>query len=141
MKAVLFVLLMFCFRAYGQPDDSAAIAQLIIADYKTFNNWDYKQHQRHCLPHYQLIENGIVMSLQDEVNYFKKNAHRKIKRKDAFQISSIRILGNTGYAIYKLKSTIEEGGKRKHYQWTESAVCENTVDGWRLALIHSTAVK
>ncbi len=81
------------------------------------------------------------MNLQDELNYFKKNAHRKIKRKDAFHFSSIRIQGNTGYAIYKLESTIEDDGKSKHYKWTESAICENTVDGWKLALIQSTAVK
>jgi hypothetical protein len=132
---------MFCSRAFGQLNDSAAIAQLIVADYRTFNNWDYRQHQLHCLPHYRLIEDGVVMNLQDEVNYFRKNSHRKIKRKDAFHFSSIRIQGNVGYAIYKLESTIQEGSKLKQFKWTESAVCENTVDGWRLALIHSTAVK
>jgi hypothetical protein len=132
---------MFCGRAFGQVNDSAAIAQLIIADYKTFNNWNYRQHQLHCLPHYHLIENGEVMNLQDEVNYFKKNSHRKIKREDTFHFSQIRIQGNTAFAIYKLASTIEEEGKLKHFKWTESAVCENTGDGWKLALIHSTLVK
>jgi hypothetical protein len=127
--------------AFGQSNDSTAIAQLIINDYKTFNKWDYKKHQQHCLPHYSLIEKGEIMSLPDEVNYFKENSHRKINRKDTFDFHSIRVQGNNGYAIYRLESTIEEDGKSKFFKWTESAICERTVDGWKLALIHSTPVK
>lgn len=141
MKEILFISLMLCTKAFSQSNDSAAIAQLIINDYKTFNKWDYKQHQLHCLPHYSLIENGLIMSLQEEVDYFKKNSHRKINRKDTFVFHSIRVQGNNGYAIYKLESSIEEEGKSKFYKWTESAICERTASGWKLALVHSTPVK
>jgi hypothetical protein len=141
MKAVLVLPFLLCSQAFGQINDSGAIAQLIVNDYKTFNNWDYKKHQQNCLPHYSLIENGEIMSLQDEVKYFKKNVHRKINRKDTFAFFSVRVQGNSGYAVYKLESIIEENGKSKFYRWTESAICERTANGWKLALIHSTPVK
>ena len=141
MKAILFLPILLCSYAFGQTNDSLAIVQLIVNDYKTFNKWDYKKHQQHCLPHYSLIENGEIMSLQDEVNYFKKNAHRKINRKDKFEYLSVRVQGTTGYAIYKLESTIEENGKLVFYKWTESAICEKTANGWKLSLIHSTPIK
>lgn len=141
MKEILFISLMLCNRAFGQVNDSTAIAQLIIDDYKTFNNWDYKKHQQNCLPHYNLIENAQIMNLQEEVNYFKNNSHRNIKRKDSFIFHSIRVQGNNGFAIYKLESTIDEDGKSKLYKWTESVVCEKTPNGWKLALIHSTPIK
>ncbi len=141
MKAILFIVFLLSTNAFGQSNDSATIAKLIIDDYKTFNKWDYMQHQQHCLPHYRLIENGAIMSLTDEVSYFKKNSHRKINRNDTFDFHSIRVQGNIGYAIYKLESTIVEDGKSKFYKWTESAICERTVNGWKLVLIHSTPVR
>lgn len=141
MKAILFILSLVCLKASGQLKDSTAITQLIINDYRTFNYWNYKQHIANCHPHYKLIENGEIMTLQDEVEYFKKNAHRKINRTDKFNFISIRIKGNVAYAIYKLESTIEEDGKSKFYKWAESAVCEKVKKGWKLALIHSTPIK
>jgi hypothetical protein len=141
MKAILIIPLLICYVVSGQSKDSIAIAQLIINDYKTFNSWDYKKHVQHYQPHYILIENGDIMSLQDEVNYFRKNAHRSIKRTDQFNFFSIRVQRNFGYAIYELESTIEEDGKSKFYKWTESAICEKAARGWKLALIHSTVVK
>ena len=141
MKVILFILSLVSTKAFGQSKDSAAISQLIINDYKTFINWNYKQHIKNCQPHYTLIENGDIMTLKDEVEYFKKNAHRKIKRTDHFNFISIKVSGNTAYAIYRLESTIEEDGKPKYYKWAESAVCERVKDGWKLALIHSTPNK
>jgi hypothetical protein len=141
MKALLLIASLACINAFGQSNDSAAIAQLIINDYKTFNNWNYNKHIANCQPHYSLIENGKIMTLQDEVEYFKKNAHRNIKRTDNFNFFSIRIKGDIGYAIYKLDSTIEEDGKPKFYKWAESAVCERVKNSWKLALIHSTPIK
>ena len=141
MKAILFILSFISLNVCGQSKDSTAIALLIINDYKTFNNWNHNKHIANCQPHYKLIENGEIMTLLDEVEYFKNNAHRKIKRTDQFNFLSIRIKGNTAYAVYKLESTIEEDGKPKFYKWAESAVCERTKEGWKLALIHSTPIK
>jgi hypothetical protein len=141
MKVILFLVSILSISAFGQSNDSAAIAQLIINDYLTFNNWEYRKHISNCQPHYKLIENGEIMTLQNEVDYFKKNSHRNIKRTDTFNFFSIRIHENTGYAIYKLESTIEEEGKPKFYKWTESAVCERVNNSWKLALIHSTPLK
>ena len=141
MKAIFFIISLVGLNAFGQSKDSTAVAQLIINDYKTFNNWSYTKHIENCQPYYTLIENGEIMTLQDEVDYFKKNAHRKIKRTDRFNFISIRIKGNIAYAIYKLESTIEEDGKPKYFIWAESAVCEKVKKGWKLALLHSTPIK
>lgn len=141
MRMILFLISLAALNAFGQSGDSATIAKLITNDYKTFIDWDYNKYVANCQSHYRLIENGEIMTLQDEVDYFKKNANRKIKRSDKFDLLLIKVEGDIGYAVYKLASTIEEEGKQKFYKWAESAVCERVKNNWTLALIHSTPVK
>ena len=61
---------------------------------------------------------------------------------DGFDFRSVKVLGDTGYAVYFLKSKItdqKDGPRTK--EWLESAVLRRVGGGWRVALLHSTVVK
>lgn len=139
---ILSILLVFAGDSFAQQaKDSVAIAHSIIDDYKTLGNWDIQKHIQDCTADYILIENGEIMTLNDEINYYKKNAARVITRTDSFEFNSIRIIGDIGYAVYTLRSTIVENGVTNTRKWTESIICKRVKSEWKIALIHSTPIK
>ncbi|MFT3702621.1 MAG: hypothetical protein QM802_09635 [Agriterribacter sp.] len=120
--------------------DSVAIAQLIIKDYTTMQNWDLPQHLNNCTHNYILIEKGVIQNMAQESEYYKKNVHRQIKRTDSFNFKNIRVYNNMGYAVYTLQSQVIENGITKNYHWSESVVCRRIKNQWKIELIHSTAL-
>ncbi|HEV8080011.1 MAG TPA: nuclear transport factor 2 family protein [Chitinophagaceae bacterium] len=143
MKPIIFFLLLTMpfFSFSQQTNDSMAIAQLLKDDYRTLETWDIGKHVANCTENYILIENGEILSLADEIKYFKKNKSRIITRKDTFNFKCIRVKGNTSYSAYYLKSDITENGNVKTYNWAESAIFRKIKGKWKIELIHSTEIK
>ena len=137
---LLFLLFISSNGVAQSTKDSIAIAQLIIADYKTLGNWDLERHLQNCTKDYILIENGEIQTLADESEYFKKNAARVISRTDTFNFRRITIINSIAYAVYNLQSTIVEKGVAKKYHWSESVVCTKINKEWKIALLHSTSL-
>ncbi len=121
---LVFSCLLFSGSVFSQQNtDSARIAQLIIDDYKTMEKWDVQNHLKNCANNYTLIEDGEILTLADEIAYYKKNARRLIKRTNSFRFKSISVHDNFGYAVYTLKSDISENSNLKSYNWSESVIC------------------
>ncbi len=49
-----------------------AIVQLVKEDYRTLQNWNIGKHKANCTENYILIENGEILNLADEIQYFEK---------------------------------------------------------------------
>ena len=142
MKYLLSIsLLLLFFQGTAQyKTDSVAIVNLLKDDYKTMGTWNIEQHIKNCTTNYLLIEEGEVWDMQKESKYYKTNSHRKINRKDYFDIKHVRIYGNTAYAVYSLKSDISENGQLTIRNWKESAIFRKLNGRWLIELIHSTPV-
>ena len=135
----LFFLVICSVNAFSQGEnDSIAIVNLIIDDYKTMGTWNLKKHLENATESYLLIENGEVLNLKMESDYYKSNAHRIIDRKDIFKFKHVRINGNYAYAVYNLKSDILENDKLKTRNWIESVIVRKINGKWKIELIHST---
>lgn len=119
-------------------DDSATIVQLLKDDYKTMQNWDTQKHIANCTNDYLLIENGEIWNLQKEIESYKANANRIIKRTDSFNILSLKIFGNVAYDVHHLKSVITENNNSIIKVWNESVVFRKEGGRWKIALIHSS---
>jgi ketosteroid isomerase-like protein len=78
--------------------------------------------------------------MEKEADNYKKNVNRVLDRKDYFDFNFIRILGNTAYTVYNLKSDITENGKLTTKQWNESVIFRKVQGKWKIALIHSTPI-
>ena len=60
--------------------------------------------------------------MQKEADYYRKNGSRSIEREDHFDFNFIKILGNTAYAVYNLKSDISENGTLAQKNWNETTI-------------------
>ena len=118
--------------------DSATIVQLLKDDYKTMQSWDTQKHIANCTKDYLLIENGEIWNLQKEVETYKANASRVLKRTDSFNILSVKIFGNMAYDVHHLKSVITENNNSITKVWNESVVFRKEEGRWKIALIHSS---
>ena len=138
---LLFFLVFLSVNVFSQrKNDSIAIVQLIIDDYKTMGTWNLKKHLENVTKSYLLIEKGEVLNLKMESEYFKSNAYRLIDRKDFFEFRHVRINGNYAYAVYNLKSDILENGKLITWKWIESVIVRKIKGNWKIELIHSTPI-
>ncbi len=137
----LTIAFLFSLHVLAQNNsDSAAIVQLLKADYGTMMTHDLKKHMEHCTDDYLLIENGELWNMDKEADWYKKDVNRIYIRKDYFDFKLISILGTTAYTVYELKSEFEENGVLTSKHWSESAVFRKVNDQWKIALIHSTPI-
>jgi ketosteroid isomerase-like protein len=120
--------------------DSTAIIQLLIRDYATLENFDFPAHAANVTEDYYLIEDGDLWDIEREKEYYLSNAHRKLERKNYFDIHSVRVIGDMAYAIYTLQSEITENGAMKGRRWMESAIFRRSNSGWKLEVLHSTRI-
>jgi hypothetical protein len=119
-------------------EDSVAIVQLLKADYGTMVAYDIKKHREYCTSDYLLIENGEIWDMEKEAEWYKKNVHRSLQRRDYFNFKLLKVQGSSAYAVYELKSEFIENEKLTTRQWNESAVFRKVNDQWKIALIHSS---
>lgn len=118
--------------------DSSAVIALLQYDYKTVGNFDTVQHRLNCTPDYQLVEEGEVWDINQEIEYIGKLAMLKQYRLNEFVIKSVKLNGPAAYAVYELTSTISMQGYTRRYTWLETAIFRKVGKRWKIALIHST---
>ena len=140
-RLLIFFILVSISIFSQEKNDTTEIIQLLKEDYKTMVTHDIKSHMGNCTTDYLLIEDGEIWNMEKEEDYYRKNAHRIIKRKDHFDFKHITISGNTAYTVYNLKSDITENGKLTKKNWNESVIFRKIEGEWKIALIHSTPVK
>ena len=123
-----------------EKKDSLKIVQLLKDDYHTLQTFDISKHKGYCTDNYLLIENGEIMNMDNEADYFKKNAHRVLDRKNYFDFKYIKIFENVAYTVYTLKSTIIENGNLTQDNWNASAIFRKIKGEWKIELINSTPI-
>jgi hypothetical protein len=99
---------------------------------------DIKTHRANCTDDYLLIEDGEIWNMEKEAAYYKQNEKRVIEREDHFDLNYMKILDNTAYVVYNLRSEITENNKLSQKNWNESVIFRKVDGQWRIALIHST---
>jgi hypothetical protein len=120
--------------------DSIALTNLLKDDYVTMQTIDFERHRSNCSPNYLLIENGAMLTLDQEKDWYDKRKGKKIDRTDNFIFRYLKIDGNTAYTVYNLKSVITEDGQTKNKNWNESVIFKKINGHWKIELIHSTPV-
>jgi hypothetical protein len=121
--------------------DSLQIVKLIEEDYKTLESFDFEKHASNVTTNYRLVEDGKVLTLKDEQDYYQKNKDKEVTRDNLFEIESIKIDGDLAYAFYTLKSYITIDGTLSQKSWIESVVFRRVNGYWKIELIHSTEIE
>jgi ketosteroid isomerase-like protein len=128
--------------AAGQPlatDDETAIKEVIAAYYRTFFRTRDEQKYRSLLTDdYLLLENGELLDAAGDIASMP-TAENEDERTDDFDFRLVRVHGDTGYAVYFLRSDItDKQSGRRHVEWLESATLRRSGSAWKVALLHST---
>lgn len=130
-----------CAPSMSAVDDAATIRQAIKDVYSIFFVDRNKQKYRSLLTDdYLLLENGEILDIEGDMALMPA-ADSDYRRTDAFDFRSVKIHGDTAYAVYFLKSemTDKKNGTRNR-EWLESAILRRSDKGWRMALLHSTRI-
>lgn len=122
-------------------DDETAVKQAVKDVYSIFYVSLDKQKYRSLLTEdYLLLENGELLDIEGDIALMP-GPESGYKRTDAFDFRSVKVYGDTAYAVYFLKSEItdKKDGNRNR-EWLESAILRRSGAGWRMALLHSTKI-
>lgn len=134
----IFSTIVFHLGYSQQKNDSTEIIHVLKEDYKTMVTYDIDKHKSYCTGDYLLIENGEIWNMEMEAADYQKKAKRVLSRNDFFDFKYFKIMDNTAYAVYGLKSEITENGKLITRHWNESTIFRKEDGAWKIALIHST---
>jgi ketosteroid isomerase-like protein len=122
----------------------AAVLKQLIADYYRlfFVDVDQDKYRALLTDDYLLLEHGDIQDVEKDLTFMPKPAD-EYRRTDAFDFKSLKIHGDTAYAVYVLKSDIrtkKNGATRR--AWLESMIFRLDREGlWRIALLHSTKLE
>ena len=120
-------------------DDTASVKQFIEDWYSTFYTKQDKEKYRAMLTEdYLLLENGEIFDTEGDIGLMPK-PEDEYKRTDVFDFRSVKIQRDLAYAIYFLKTDINDKKKgKRHVEFLESAILRRNGSNWRVALLHST---
>jgi ketosteroid isomerase-like protein len=127
--------------ASAAADDSAAVKQVVRDVYSVFYvNRDKQKYRSLLTEDYLLLEKGEILDVEGDLALMPAPGS-DYKRTDAFDFRSVKIQGDTAYAVYFLKSEIKDkkNGTR-NAEWLESAILRRYGKRWRMALLHSTRI-
>lgn len=89
---------------------------------------------------YLLLENGELLDIEGDIALMPA-PESGYKRIDSFDFRSVKVHGDTAYAVYFLKSEITDNKNgTRNREWLESAILRRAKRGWRMALLHSTRI-
>lgn len=123
------------------PEDEAAVKRLVAEYYDVFyRGRDERKYRALLTADYLLLEKGQIMDAASDIASMPAPGS-SYRRTDAFDFRSVKVHGDTAYAVYFLTSSISEhGDKAREVKWLESLIARRGSSGWRVALLHSTRV-
>ncbi|HEV8482044.1 MAG TPA: nuclear transport factor 2 family protein [Blastocatellia bacterium] len=129
-----------CAPSVSAADDAAAVKQAVNDCYSVFYVSLDKQKYRSLLTEdYLLLEHGELLDVEGDIALMPA-PDSGYKRTDAFDFRSVKVHGDTAYAVYFLKSKITDKNGTHNGEWLESAILRRSGTGWRIALLHSTRI-
>jgi ketosteroid isomerase-like protein len=125
--------------ADGSEEES--VRQFVIDDYYTFYVlMDRGKYRAMLADDYLLLEQGEVLDIEGDLELMP-SPDIGYKREDKFEFHSVKINGDTAWAVYTLRSDITDrkNGPR-HREFLESMILRRSGSGWLAALLHSTLI-
>lgn len=111
-----------CVLEVPAADDVAAIKQLVQNVYSVYyQNFDKQKYRSLLTEDYLLLENGELLDIEGDIAMMPA-ADSGYKRKDTFDFRSVKVHGDTAYAVYFLKSETNDKNGVRNREWLESVV-------------------
>ena len=130
--------------AYALPaaskDEESDIRRAVEGVYAAYRSKDKASYRALLTEDYLLLENGELLDVDGDLAYMA-GPGSVYQRTDAFDFRSVKVQGETAWAVYFLTSDIADEKGSRHRKYLESMVLRRNGSGWRTALLHSTLVK
>jgi ketosteroid isomerase-like protein len=130
-----------CVPSVSAANDDTAVKQTIKDVYSIFSvSLDKQKYRALLTDDYLLLENGELLDIEGDIALMPP-PESGYKRTDSFDFRSVKVHGDTAYAVYFLKSEIADNKNgTRNREWLESAILRRAKRGWRMALLHSTRI-
>lgn len=121
--------------------EEESVRQFVKDDYFAFYVlMDREKYRAMLADDYLLLEQGEVLDIEGDLELMP-SPDIDYKRKDSFEFHSVRINGDTAWAVYTLRSEITDKNRGpRHREFLESMILRRSGTGWLAALLHSTLV-
>lgn len=137
---ILLILLTGC-KTQVDPNVELQKAEKVLLSYfDGISAFDYQKMRNACSSDYLLLEDGIIWTVEDHVNFLKP----------------MEGIGTISYSFHDARKTIEGNvvwithrniaeaimqGNPVNFEWIESTVLRKIEGEWKMVLLHSTTVK
>lgn len=146
------IFLLFTVLSFGQIDigtEKQALENLIAASFdEVFSDLNAKKMDKLYTEDFLLLEDGIVQNKDSISDHFDKTIkatiHEKIipKRINTFEFIDIKISSGMAWIAYQNHAVwLHEKTVYGKMDWLESAAAIKTKEGWKLQMLHSTAIE
>ncbi len=143
MSSFLFVALL-AFLGCQQKEDPqlelAKVDKVLQSYFDGIAKFDYEAMRQACSPDYLLLEDGIVWTVEDHINFLKP---LQGKASISYTFSDVKksIDGPVAWRTHRNVADATIDGKPAHFEWIESVVFHRQNGEWKIALLHSTTTK
>jgi ketosteroid isomerase-like protein len=142
-SSLLFVALIAFFGCQPKEDpqlELAKIDRVFQSYFDGISKFDYQAMRQACSSDYVLLEDGIVWTIDDHINFLKPFQG---KATITYSFSDVKrtIDGSVAWRTHRNVADATMDGKPVHFEWIESVVFHRQNGEWKLALLHSTTAK
>jgi len=125
----------------ADASEEATIKQFVKDDYFTFYVLQDREKYRAMLADdYLLLENGEILDTEGDLGLMPA-PEDEYKRTDTFEFHSVRLNGDTAWAVYTLRSDMTDKNRGpRHREFLESMILRRSGSVWLAALLHSTLI-
>ena len=142
-KKIILVLLIVsvCTLTVWAGDDEDAVKQAVKNYYYLyFVKMDKNAYRSILTEDYQFLENGELFDAEGDIAAMP-DPNSGYERTNTFDFRYIKIEGDFAYTVYFLKSDItDKVNGAIHKEYLESTILRRSLDGWKIALLHSTRI-
>ena len=93
-----------------------------------------------CSSDYVLLEDGVVWTVEDHINYLK-SIEGKASISYNFKVINSSIDGTVAWIAHRNNAEATFEGNKMHFEWLESAILRQIDGNWKMVLLHSTTAK
>jgi len=122
--------------------DQQEVQQMLIKMFEDLSKRDSVSLKSDCTSDITFYEYGQIWSIDTLIaKAITMNTSADFKRTNEFDFINTEADKYTGWATYRLNSTITKDGKQISIQWLETAVLVKQKNQWKVRHLHSTLLK
>ncbi len=145
MKAILstciFLFLYCSVQAQKDLTEQEKVKAAITDMFQELANRNSEKIKDYCEPDIQILENGVIWTLDTLVKKIKSNNATDFKRINTFDFLNVTVDRKSAWPTFNNNAEITRNGEHFRVEWLETAILIKKKNKWRIKVLHSTLLK